>query len=90
MVLWLIKKIRKLFLNQQENVKYTIWIDDDRYIASATKGELTVYNYGNSPEMAKEAALYLLHKTIKAKEKDHYLQQQFIPLPNGHKLYRIK
>ncbi len=70
-----------------EKVSYRIWIDDDRYIASASNETITVYNYGNTPGIAKEAALFTLQQALKKKERR---ERKFITRGNGYVLYRIK
>ena len=67
-------------------IRYRIWIDEDRYIASASNKNVTVYNYGNTPEMAKEAALFKLQQAINPEKKE----RKFITKGNGYELYRIK
>lgn len=81
------RKMWNRFVYRPEKVSYRIWIDDDRYIASASNETLTVYNYGKTPEMAKEAALFKLQQALKKKERR---ERKFITRGNGYALYRVK
>lgn len=83
---WGIKKIWNWFWFRHEKVRYRIWIDGDRYIASASNGDITVYNYGSTPELAREFALFKLQQVLIEEE----LERELISKGNGKKLYRIK
>lgn len=83
----MVNKMWNWFWYRPEKVSYRMWIDDDRYIGSASNEALTVYNYGSTPEMAKEAALFKLQQALKKKEKK---ERKFITRGNGYVLYRIK
>lgn len=81
----LIKKIWNCFWYPFGKVRYFIWMDEDKYIASASNGDITVDNcYGNTPEMAKERAYLKLKQTLKDNERE------LMAKGNGFKLYRIK
>ncbi|WP_102347762.1 hypothetical protein [Bacillus sp. Marseille-P3661] len=80
----MVKKIWNWFWYRQGKVRYHIWIDEDRYIASASNKHLIAYNYGNTPELAKEAALFTLHQTLNKKKR------KFLTKGNRNVLYRIK
>lgn len=68
-------------------IRHRIWIDDDRYIVSSTLESVTAYNYGTTPEIAKEASLYKLQKVLNKKERD----RKFITRESGYiVLYRVK
>lgn len=84
---WLIKEIWNWLWFRHGKVRYRIWIDDDRYIAFASNGDITVYNYGSTPELAKEAALFKIQQALnEQKEKERKLTTQ----GNGFVLYRVK
>lgn len=84
----LIKKLWNWFWYPRGRVRYRIWLDGDRYIASVSNGNVTVYNYGNTPELAKEAALFKLQQALN--EDDDENERKFITKGNGYVLYRIK
>lgn len=84
---WLIKKIRNWIWYRHGKVRYRIWLDEDRYIISATNGEITVHDcYGGTHETAKNLALFKLHQALSDKEK----KQKWITKGNGYELFRIK
>lgn len=80
------KKVWNWFWFRHGKIRYRIWIDEDRYIASASNGYVTAYNYGSTPETAKEAALFKLQQALNPEKKE----RKFITKGNGYELYRIK
>ncbi len=83
----MVRKIWNSFWYQNGKIRHRIWLDDDRYIVSSTLKSVTAYNYGNTPEIAKESSLYKLQKVLNRKEKD----RKYITRGNGYVvLYRVK
>ena len=83
----MVSKILNSFWYQNGKVKQRIWLDGDRYIVSSTLSDVTAYNYGSTPEIAKESSLYKLQKVLNKREKD----RKFIARENGYVvLYRVK
>lgn len=87
MIIVMVRKIWNSFWYHNGKVRHRIWLDDDRYIVSSTIKSVTAYNYGSTPENAKEASLFKLQKVLNKKEKD----RKFIARENGYVvLYRVK
>ena len=83
----MVRKIWNSFWYHNGKVRHRIWLDGDRYIVSSTIENVTAYNFGSTPEFAKESSLYKLQKVLNKKEKD----RKFIARENGYVvLYRVK
>lgn len=83
----MVRKIWNSLWYHNGKVRHRIWLDGDRYIVSSTVENVTAYNYGSTPEIAKESSLYKLQKVLNKKEKD----RKFIARENGYVvLYRVK
>ncbi|HHW37250.1 MAG TPA: hypothetical protein GXX18_08460 [Bacillales bacterium] len=83
----MVKRIWSTFWYQNGKVRQRIWLDDDRYIVSSTISNVTAYNYGSTPEIAKESSLYKLQKVLNKKEKN----RKYITRGNDYVvLYRVK
>jgi hypothetical protein len=68
-------------------IKYRVWDEGDSYSASASNGNLTVWNcYGSTSKQAKEMALFKLKAGLNREEKE----QELVVKGDGFALYREK
>ena len=85
---WWFKEIwDRFWYYRKGNIRYNVWDYGDTYNASASNGQLTVYNYyGSTPEAAKEMALFKLQTALNREPKE----RELVFKGDGFALYRDK